>query len=99
MAIKLISILGINFSRFLLRIFFCLTCQYIPPVKSKMSETNGKCCSVVVIMYATVCTTFFGIAVNFYPTIMFILNSSISQLHYPGIWDMLIFHLNGNETG
>ena len=99
MGYKLTSILGVKFFHILLRLFFCLTCQYIPPVRSKRCRKNGKCWSSIVIMYAIVCTTIFGIAVNLYPTIIFVLDCSICPIRYSGFWDILTFHSNGNETG
>ena len=72
--------------RFFLRVFFCLTCQYIPPVK------HGKCCSCAVIIYAIFCTTIFGILIKLWSTGVLLGNWTKCPIRYYGICFSLELH-------
>ena len=78
--------------RFLLRVFFCLTCQYIPPVRLPERRKHGKCCSCAVITYAIFCTTIFGILINLWTTGVLLANWIKCPIQYYGICFSLELH-------
>ena len=87
----LVLIIG-AIGRFLLRVFFCLTCQYIPPVRSQERRRHGKRCSCPIIIYAIFCTTIFGILINIYPTGIFLADWVKCPIHYYNICYTLELH-------
>ena len=77
----------------LLKIYFCLTSQYIPPVRSPEKRKYGRCCLCAVITYAIVCTTIFGILINLWTTGVLLANWIKCPIQYYGICFSLELHL------